>query len=97
MKKKYIISDKELNHTYPLELFDFKDTSALDPLEEIIGQERAVEAIDFGLNMKGPDYNIFVTGLEGTGKATIVKKLLTDHAKKYEASTDLCLVNNFEK
>ncbi len=96
MKKKYRISDEELNHTFPKELFDFTDTSQLDLLDEIIGQERAIEAIDFGLNMKGPDYNIFVTGLEGTGKSTIVKKLLMEHAKNYETSADLCLVNNFE-
>jgi len=96
MIEKYRITDKELNHTFPKALFDYKDTSQLDPLDEIIGQERAVEAIDFGLNMKGPDYHIFVTGLEGTGKSTIVKKLLTDHARNYETSADLCLVNNFE-
>jgi len=65
-------------------------------LDGIIGQKRAVEAIDFGLNMKGSEYNIFVTGLEGTGKSTIVKKLLVDHAKKFETSDDLCLVNNFD-
>ena len=77
-------------------MFDFKDTSELDPLENIIGQKRAVEAIDFGLNMKGSGYNIFVTGLEGTGKSTIIKKLLIAHAKTQEISEDLCLVNNFD-
>ena len=52
--------------------FDFHDTSELDPLETVIGQERAVQAIDFGLNMKSAGYNIFVTGPVGTGKTTIV-------------------------
>lgn len=96
MGQTFKILAKELGREYPSDLFDFRDTSELDPLDSIIGQERAVEAIDFGLNMKGPEYNIFVTGLEGTGKATIVKKLLLAHAKNQETSEDLCLVNNFD-
>ncbi|MCD4719460.1 MAG: AAA family ATPase [Desulfobacula sp.] len=96
MGQKFKVSIKDLSKRRPFGLFDFKDTSELEPLDIIIGQKRAVEAIDFGLNMKGPEYNIFVTGLEGTGKSTIVKKLLIEHAKKYETSKDLCLVNNFD-
>ncbi len=80
MGKSFKVWLKELHKKYPSNLFDFEDTSKLEPLDGIIGQKRAVEAIDFGLNMKGSEYNIFVTGLEGTGKSTIVKKLLVDHA-----------------
>ncbi len=96
MGKTHKVWLKDLRKKYPSRLFDFEDTSELDPLDSVIGQERAVEAIDFGLNMKGSEYNIFVTGLEGTGKSTIVKKLLRDHAEQYETSEDLCLVNNFD-
>ena len=96
MEQRFKVSIKNLIKNYPSGLFDFKDTSELDPLDTIIGQKRAVESIDFGLNMKGPEYNIFVTGLEGTGKSTIVKKLLIEHAQNYETSKDLCLVNNFD-
>ncbi len=96
MEQRFEVLVKDLSKKYLSKLFDFQDTSELEPLDSIIGQERAVEAIDFGLNMKGPEYNIFVTGLEGTGKSTIIKKLLIEHAQKYEASADLCLVNNFD-
>ncbi|MCP3872870.1 MAG: AAA family ATPase [Desulfobacteraceae bacterium] len=96
MGKSFKVWLKDLRKKYPSNLFDFEDTSKLEPLDSIIGQKRAVEAIDFGLNMKGSEYNIFVTGLEGTGKSTIVKKLLDAHAKKFETSGDLCLVNNFD-
>ncbi len=96
MAQPFEILKKDLNHQYSKELFDFKDTSQLDPLDSIIGQERAVEAIDFGLNMKGSEYNVFITGQAGTGKSTIVKKLLQDHAKNEQTSDDLCLVNNFD-
>jgi lon-related putative ATP-dependent protease len=96
MGQRFKVSVKDLSKKYPLGLFDFEDTSKLEPLDSIIGQKRAVEAIDFGLNMKGPEYNIFVTGLEGTGKSTIINKLVCKHAKNHETSEDLCLVNNFE-
>ncbi len=76
--------------------FDFRDTSELPPLDSVIGQKRAIEAIDFGLNMKGPGYHIFVTGIGGTGRSSIVRDLLTRHATDEETSEDLCLVNNFE-
>ncbi len=96
MGQRFKVLKKDLSKKYPLGLFDFEDTSKLKPLDSIIGQKRAVEAIDFGLNMKGPEYNIFVTGLEGTGKSTIINKLVSEHAKNHETSQDLCLVNNFE-
>jgi len=76
--------------------FAFQDTSALTPLDEVIGQERAVQAIEFGLNMRSPGYNIFVTGVEGTGKSTIVSDLAGRHAKNQPVPDDWCLVNNFQ-
>ena len=96
MGQTFKILAKDLKKNYSANLFDFKDTSELEPLDSIIGQKRAIEAIGFGLNMKGSEYNIFVTGLEGTGKSTIVRQLLVGHAQKAETSQDLCLVNNFE-
>nr|MDJ0803876.1 AAA family ATPase [Desulfobacterales bacterium] len=68
--------------------FDFKDTSELDPLETVIGQERAVQAIDFGLNMKSAGYNIFVTGPVGTGKTTIVGEIVGQHAQREQRPPD---------
>ncbi len=76
-------------------IFKFKNTSEVKPLDTVIGQERAVKAIDFGLNMQDPGYNIFVTGLAGTGKSTIVRDLVNKHAKNLPTPNDLCLVNNF--
>ena len=81
---------------YTPEQMPFKDTSELSPLDQVIGQRRAVEAIAFGLNMKGCEYNIFVTGLEGTGKTTILQRILNEHAAQFETPPDLCMVNNFE-
>ncbi len=76
--------------------FSFKTTAQIDPLDGVIGQERAVQAIDFGLNMDSPGYNIFVTGIEGTGKSTIIRDIVAHHAEKRPAPVDWCMVNNFQ-
>jgi lon-related putative ATP-dependent protease len=76
-------------------VFQFTDTSQIEPLDEVIGQQRAVQAIRFGLEMASPGYNIFVTGQEGTGKTTIVRDLVCKHALKLGTPTDWCMVNNF--
>lgn len=84
MDQRFKVQVQEIVEEFSSVLLDFTDTSQLKPLDTIIGQERAIQAIDFGLNIKGPEYNIFVTGLEGTGKATIVRKLVEDHALDHE-------------
>lgn len=77
-------------------IFTFKDTSEIEPLDDVIGQERAVKAIDFGLHMKSAGYNIFVSGIEGTGKSTIVRDIVSRHAKNLPTPDDWCMVNNFK-
>jgi lon-related putative ATP-dependent protease len=96
MGKKYLVSAKDLTQTSDPAILSFKTTGDLTPLDTVIGQERAVGAIDFGLNMKSPGYNIFVTGFEGTGKSTIVRDILTRHARQLDTPQDLCLVYNFD-
>jgi len=96
MSKKYELKADDLRCVCDHRVFKFKNTSEIKPLDEVIGQKRAVQAIEFGLNMKSPGYNIFVTGVEGTGKSTIVKDLVTKHANALPKPDDWCLVNNFK-
>ncbi|MBA3009780.1 MAG: AAA family ATPase [Proteobacteria bacterium] len=96
MAGKFSVATADLTRKCDSPVFVFKTTQDLEPLDTVIGQKRAVEAIDFGLNMKGPGYNIFVTGYEGTGKSSIVKDILTRHAAQLETPPDLCLVYNFD-
>ena len=75
----------------------FETTEDLKPLQEIIGQKRGVEAFRFGMGMDKPGYNVFVTGMAGTGRMSTVQKLLEDLAKKKEiVPDDYCYVNNFK-
>jgi hypothetical protein len=96
MSKKYELRVSDLRCVCDHRVFKFKNTSEIKPLDEIIGQRRAVQALEFGLNMRSSGYNIFVTGLEGTGKSTIVKDYVTKHAKTQPRPDDWCLVNNFK-
>jgi len=70
-------------------------TDELTPLEGIIGQERAVRALKFGLDIKERGFNIYVAGLPGTGRTTAVKDFLEEMAKAKPAPSDWCYVNNF--
>ncbi len=56
--------------------FHFECTAELAPLQEFIGQDRAVKAIELGLAVEKSGYNIFVTGLTGTGKTSLIKAYL---------------------
>jgi len=93
--KKFELKAADLRCICDHRIFKFKNTSQIKPLDEVIGQERAVRALEFGLNMDHSGYNIFVTGLEGTGKSTIVKDFVTKHARTLPKPEDWCLVNNF--
>lgn len=74
----------------------FEDTGELEPLSEIIGQERAVEALEFGLQMRSGGFNLYVSGPVGTGKGTLVRQMVTRLAKAGVAPSDWCYVNNFQ-
>ena len=74
----------------------FDDTSEVEPLDDTIGQERAVEALDFGLQMKSPGFNMFVSGPVGTGKGTLVRQMVKRLAQTAPAPFDWCYVHNFQ-
>lgn len=74
----------------------FETTDELQPLKNIIGQDRGVEAFRFGIHMDKPGYNVFVTGIPGSGRMSTVKKLLQELSKKDTVPDDLCYVNCFD-
>ncbi|HKY09581.1 MAG TPA: ATP-binding protein, partial [Candidatus Binatia bacterium] len=85
-----------------LSFLPFTCTAEMTPLEDFIGQERAMRAIEFGLGVNKPGFNIFVTGLTGTGKTSIIKaflKKITSARSAPDADPaspeDWCYVYNF--
>jgi hypothetical protein len=80
--------------------FRFQCTDELVPLEDFIGQDRAMSSLEFGLAVHRPGYNIFVTGLTGTGKASAIKSYVERAAERRKQQTeghlpdDWCYVHN---
>jgi len=76
--------------------FDFRTTEELEDLSEIIGQERAVGAVRFGIGIQRDGYNLFALGPSGTGKRTTISQFLDRRASGEPIPSDWCYVNNFE-
>jgi len=75
----------------------FETTDTIEPLQEIIGQDRGVEALRFGIGMNKEGYNVFVTGTAGSGRLSTAKKILEELVSKMKRiPDDLCYVNNFK-
>lgn len=66
-------------------------------LEGVIGQDRAVKSMEFGLSMNAPGYNIFVLGPQGTGKSTYTKSVVNKAASRLKVPDDWCYINNFSE
>jgi Cdc6-like AAA superfamily ATPase len=70
-------------------------TQQLVPLQGIIGQERAVRALKFGLGIRERGFNIYVAGFPGTGRTTAVKNFVEEIARVESVPPDWCYINNF--
>lgn len=77
-------------------IFEFESTENIEPMEGILGQERALKAITLGVDMRKPGYNIYIAGLSGSGKATTVKQMLKKISSDCPPLHDYAYVNNFK-
>lgn len=75
----------------------FKTTRQLEPLAEIVGQNRAQEAVRFALAMPHGGYNVYAVGCNGLGKRTMMLRYLEHHVDTEHQSHDWCYVANFEE
>ncbi|MFH1276952.1 MAG: AAA family ATPase [Candidatus Eisenbacteria bacterium] len=78
------------------ETLGFADTSKVKPLRDIMGQDRAMEALRLGIELASPGYNIYVAGMSGTGKMTTVKKILEEIHPRCAMPRDFAYVYNFK-
>jgi len=79
--------------------YDFSSctsTAELTPLKEIIGQDRAVKALKFGLDIDEKGFNIYVAGAPGTGRKSAIVSFLEEMGKNKPVPPDWCYVNNFD-
>jgi len=96
LKSKYRLKPKDLRKVCNPDSFKFETTADLLPLKGIIGQDRAVRALEFGLTVDHQGYNIYLAGALGTGKTTLARELLQKKARKEPRPSDWCYVYNFD-
>ena len=75
--------------------FAFTTTAELPPLDAFLGQDRAVEAVHFGIRMRQSGYNMFALGPAGTGKQSVMQRFISERATAAPKPPDLCYVHNF--
>jgi predicted ATP-dependent protease len=77
------------------ERFDFATTTELEDIEPVIGQERAMEALDFGIGIRHEGYNLFALGPSSVDMQTVVRRFLVTRAAAGVPPNDWCYVHNF--
>jgi len=73
----------------------FATTADLKPVEGLVGQPRAVEALRFGTRIEKPGFNLFVIGPPGARMSEAVQAMLRRAAEERESPPDWVYVNNF--
>ena len=77
---------------------DYKTTADVDNSEyDVIGQERALSAIDFAVGMNRDNYNLYLAGSKGLGKYEVIQRVLEQHIPLKHTTSDWCYVDNFEE
>ncbi len=77
--------------------FNFQSTAELEERLSALGQDRALAAVEIGINIQSKGYNLFCLGPEGTGKSSLVKRVLAQEAKKRPTPDDWAYVYNFDE
>lgn len=78
-----------------LSCLEFESTDDVEPTREVIGQDDAVDALKYGLEVVGNGHNVFVRGLSGTGRMTLLRQLLEELRPSRPVAGDRCYVHNF--
>ncbi|MBU1627391.1 AAA family ATPase, partial [bacterium] len=92
---KFKVSLQDLRWHPDLAGFNFGADNKLEPVSETIGQKRAIKALKMGTQIRSPGFNVFVTGLVGTGRKSTIRKILEEIKPKCINLFDFCFVNNF--
>lgn len=91
------LKPEELRWKCPEEALDFDTTEDIRPTGEIVGQDRAIKALKLGLQIPSIGYNMFVTGVSGTGRETTIKRILDSMDKSTDDLRDIVYVRNMEE
>ncbi len=95
-KKYHELDYKDLNFQIDYVPKGVKSSDDLCACSGVIGQSRAIESMNTGLNVDSAGYNIFIAGAAGTGRVEAVKSLIKKYGKTKPELQDICYVNNFK-
>ena len=90
------LTPDQLSIQIPENSLSFESSSELTPYNGVLGQDRAVTAIQFGVAMDRPGYNVYVMGDSGTGRSSYITEYLKSEAKRQSSPSDWAYVNNFD-
>ncbi|NQW22455.1 MAG: AAA family ATPase [SAR202 cluster bacterium] len=96
MGRKIELTADKLRRTFDLSAMEFDTTEQIEPIEGIVGQERALRALQTGLGIRNSGFNIYVSGPPGTGKMTTVTTFLKELASGQKTPQDWVYLNNFD-
>src|SRR5512147_790587 len=89
------LSAEELDFRVPKEWLDFATTADVEIHGDWVGQERALAALELGLQVRQPGFNLYVCGLAGTRRETVLAELLHRFTADQPSPGDRVLVQNF--
>jgi lon-related putative ATP-dependent protease len=95
MANSFEVPVEQLRHLCDVNIFQFHSTEEIEPLAGMIGQERAVQSVAFGLANEKFGYNIFMSGVVGSGKLTYAQEVIRKIAVTAPTPDDWCYVYNF--
>ena len=96
MKNKNELNYKDLKMTCNPSIFNFDSTADLESIQEGIGQDRGIKALEFGLQVDVKGYNLYLEGPSGVGKTSYTRNYLNKLALKKKVPSDWCYVYNFD-
>ena len=96
MKEKNELSYRDLKMICNKDMFHFETTEELEPINDGIGQERGIKALQFGINVDVKGYNLYIEGPSGVGKTMYAKNYLESISNKKKIPCDWCYIYNFQ-
>ena len=94
--KRNELTYKDLRKTCDPDIFNFETTAELDSTGLVYGQERGINALQFGLNINTKGYNLYIEGPAGVGKTMYTKQYVSEIASKQKTPDDWCYLYNFD-
>ena len=96
MNEKNELSYRDLKMVCNQNMFNFETTEELEPINDGIGQERGIKALEFGINVNVKGYNLYIEGPSGVGKTMYTKNYLDSISSKKKVPNDWCYIYNFQ-